>query len=351
MQKERESNFELLRILAIIGIIGSHFLGHGGILFATNLNQPNFYFANIFESFFNVSVNCFILISGYFSIKVKFKRLLELELQILFYSFSIAIIFWALHIVKFSIKELILSMIPMLSMRWWFITIYVALVLLSPFLNIFIDNITRHQHLKLLILLFLLFPVYSTIFSSSLDNSLGFGIINFMFLYLIGSYIKRYNVKWSNKKSLLFFIISTLFIFLGTIILSIKSGKFNNHFYSYNNIFILTQGISLFLLFKNFKFYSIIINKISPFVFGVYLLDDHTYIRNYIYKNIFYTAKFYYNNLFIIHLVVSILIIFIICLFIEYLRSLLFKVTIYKIINSKVINYCSNKFITYIRQL
>lgn len=350
MEKERESSFELLRILAIIGIIGSHFLGHGGALFYLKPNQPNFYFANIFESFFNVAVNCFIIISGYFTIKAKFKRLLELELQVLFYSLIITIIFWSLHIVRFSFKELILYAIPLLSIRWWFITVYVALVLLSPFLNIFINNITKHQHFKLLVLLFFMFPVYSTIFPNSLDNTLGFNIINFIFLYFIGAYIKKSNIKWSNKKAFIIFILSTFCILFSTVILSIKTHNLNNHFYSYNNIFIIFQSFSLFMLFKNFTFHSKIINGISPLVFGIYLIDDHIYIRNYIYTKIFHTIQFNSSNLFVIYTICSILIIFIVCLTIEYLRSLLFKITISKILNNKIVNYFDDKFIKIIGQ-
>ena len=92
---KRNSNFELLRIIAMVMIVSLHTLGHGGGLNNTTVNSINFIFNHILESLSIVAVNIFILISGYFGIKsyssVKSKISL-LYKQMIFYSIIIGFI-------------------------------------------------------------------------------------------------------------------------------------------------------------------------------------------------------------------------------------------------------------------
>ena len=64
----RQSNIELLRILAIMGVIILHYnnpvIG-GGIKFVEK-NSMNYYVLYLLESLFACGVNLFMLISGYF---------------------------------------------------------------------------------------------------------------------------------------------------------------------------------------------------------------------------------------------------------------------------------------------
>ena len=64
----RKSNFELLRIISMMMIIGLHYFHSemGGAIGQQKPNELNFYITYFLEGLFHTSVNCYILITGYF---------------------------------------------------------------------------------------------------------------------------------------------------------------------------------------------------------------------------------------------------------------------------------------------
>ena len=82
MKHERSSNFELLRLLCIFGILVMHTFA--GIDTAAS---PGNMLANVFaNSLFNTGVTCFILLSGYFGIRFDLKKLIGLDLLVIFFT-------------------------------------------------------------------------------------------------------------------------------------------------------------------------------------------------------------------------------------------------------------------------
>ena len=68
MKKERHSNFEVLRIISMCGIIVLHYFNssYGGMI--QNAQFPGFpwIFSNFIDGFCIPLVNCFVIISGFF---------------------------------------------------------------------------------------------------------------------------------------------------------------------------------------------------------------------------------------------------------------------------------------------
>jgi surface polysaccharide O-acyltransferase-like enzyme len=345
--KERESNFELLRIVLMVMIVGIHYFLHGGVLKTLTIHDFNYYIVNIIYSFIIIAVNCFVLLSGYFGIKAKIDRLIKLELQVLFYSIIIFIIFVTFRIIPFGIREAITSITPIVSSRWWFITIYILLFIVSPYVNMILNKISKGNYIKLLTIGLFLCIILPTVKLNPLNNNNGLSLYNFIFLYSLGAYIKKYfNKDISKYKYLISYIVFSILIFLGNVALSIVAKKNVTMFYNYDNIFVLLSSISLFMFFKGIRIKSKFINSISPLVFGVYLIHDHRYVRDFIYSKIFKTSEYYNSSFLLINAVLSILTIFIVCITIEYLRVSVFNkmenIIIEKIINCKIT--IKNKF-------
>ena len=72
MKLKRESNFELLRVICMLMIITGHTFSWGGILNASNPNIASMIY--VVYAIILVEVNCFILLTGYFQSKSKFKK-------------------------------------------------------------------------------------------------------------------------------------------------------------------------------------------------------------------------------------------------------------------------------------
>ena len=71
----RESNMELLRVLCMLFIVCGHItLAHKSDL----MGDSSYYINYFFRSFAVVAVNVYVLISGYYGIKLKVKKLGEM---------------------------------------------------------------------------------------------------------------------------------------------------------------------------------------------------------------------------------------------------------------------------------
>ena len=205
MKHERSSNFELLRLLCIFGILVMHTFA--GIDTAAS---PGNMLANVFaNSLFNTGVTCFILLSGYFGIRFDLKKLIGLDLMVIFFT-----LLGTVALGDFGSKDLIKSCIPVLSRRYWFITCYFVLCILAPFLNQVAELLEREHFRRLLLLLLLVFSLIPTLTTYDVMQDAGKGLAHFVMIYLLGRYLARYHTGHCSKKRLLLGIAgSTTLIF------------------------------------------------------------------------------------------------------------------------------------------
>ena len=187
---KKEIKFEILRIISMVMIIVTHYSGHGGLanIETMSINKLIGIFLTISG---NVGVNLFVFISGFFLYKSKFKvkKLIKLELEILFYSVSFYIINLIINMNKLNnmdlLKITINSVFPVFRGLYWFPTIYIGLYLLSPFINKLIKRMERKNYKALLIILFIGISLIPTSMFSG-------RIMLFIYLYLIAAYISKY---------------------------------------------------------------------------------------------------------------------------------------------------------------
>ena len=228
--------------------------------------------ATIIDGFCIIAVNCYILISGYYGIKASWKGFVKLYSICAFYGITLILIsIWKGN--DFSIKDLILAILPFWKSQWWFVNVYFHLFLLSPFLNFVISKCNKSQLLKCTLLLGFLSVLYY-FFSSG-----GYDIANFTVLYFIGRYIQLYteNVTTKEKKLLLLSIYSVLSLITGILVLS----TFSNYFLSYNSPLITFASIAFFMLFRTFSFQSKLVNWLATSAFAVYLIHCNKIILPY----------------------------------------------------------------------
>lgn len=81
INKERDSNFELCRIVCMLYIVIYHLIIHvPAVIENTSWGLP-------LRNICHIGVVVFVVISGYYGIRRKWKRLLELALTVSFYNF------------------------------------------------------------------------------------------------------------------------------------------------------------------------------------------------------------------------------------------------------------------------
>ena len=325
----RESNFELLRIVAMIMIIAFHILGHGKGLNSTDITSWNYVVAHLIKGVSIVGVNVYILISGYFTINSKFKmkKILKLYGQMYFYSVVISLVFWGFGLQKITFDGLLECFLPFTMQTWWFMSLYLVLYILSPFINKFLRALSIKEYKMLLIVLFFIFIVWPTLSLKliPIDTSRGYSLYNFIYLYSIGAYINLYykNKKYNKFVPLVVYLLSTVVLITFNIGVSRFLGR-DWGLYYYNSFLVFVSCIAIFMFFKELKIKSNFINKLAALSLGVYLIHDHRYVREIIYEALNY-SNYFNTKIFIAYTLFMVVIIFTGSLLLEYIRVLIFK--------------------------
>ncbi len=339
--EKREIKFEILRIISMVMIILTHYAGHGGLsnIEIMNTNKLIGIFLTLAG---NLGVVLFVFISGYFLINSKFKikKLLKLELQILFYS----ILFFIIYIICNRglinnidiLKAAINSIFPVLRELYWFPTIYVGLYLLSPFINKLINNMERKNYKALLLILFLGISIIPTSMFSG-------RIVLFIYIYLIAAYVRKYDIELFKNRNyinilialltyLVVFVIKVICLYIGN---ETISQIISDYVTAHQSIFILLIAISIFMAFKNsnIKSQSKLLFTLGKTSFAVYLLHDNLYFREILWKKILHTNEFYYANtmLLILHIIASVILIYAVGTIIDLIREKCIEKPIFKI--------------------
>ena len=319
MKIRENSNFELLKIICITLIIGHHFIYDAKILNLIDTSNIYYNFLYIGGKF---GTAIFSIITGYFMSERKFNwtKIIKLILKIEIYSYLSIILFYFILGYNIDKINLIKSFIPILSNKYWFATSYVILYFLIPYLNILIKNISKEKYTNLLVLLTILIVILPTIGLNYLSNN----TTALIYYYLIGAYIKKYEIKLFKKNTfnLISSIIVYLLILLSTNIINLLSEKytfFNNKTYYFsqiNSIPVVISGIFLFVFISQIKIKpSKILNRISIASLGIYLIHDNYFIKRYVFPKIFQIINTFSLN--IIASLIFIIIVIIICSIID----------------------------------
>lgn len=338
MSNKRNSSIEMLRIICILGIIVMHLYGP----IRECLKGVNLFGGIVVNTIFNTGVTIFMLISGYYGINFSISKLCDIEYKVIFYSY-LTLLVLLINGEKFGFIEMVSYIFPSLSGNHWYITSYLIIMCLSPYINYFFDSLNKKNETILILILFIFFYISPTFFQADITGDGGKGVINLFTVYLIGRYIAKNKIIIESKKAISYLVL-VLFINIGlNYLLSIYKGNFFCPFARDNSIFTLLESVLIFFIFININTYNSAINVLARNVLSIYLFEGC--IRNIMSRFIDINKYVYSNYLFIFVLIYSIFI-FIVISLIEQLRTICFtklekRVTV-KI--EKTIDYLMTKY-------
>ena len=165
--EQRNYGLDAARICAMCGIITLHILGHGGVLDSCDFNSAGYWSSWWIEICAYCSVDLFALLSGWLGIykkKHSVFRAAELLAVVLFYSVIITAIFASAVPDLFSgSQDIVNSVMPILAGRYWYITCYIPLAVLQPFINKMLLALSVRQHRAACLVSLVLFALLPTL--------------------------------------------------------------------------------------------------------------------------------------------------------------------------------------------
>lgn len=214
------------------------------------------------EAFTLTPVNIFVLITGYFGTRFSFEKMGNLFYQVIFCIVPISLLLCGLG------NGNGLSFGSLNVFNYWFINAYLGLLVFVPLLNAAIDTFNRRQFKCLLIVYYVvvvLCGAFLPMVGLAIDK--GYSVLWFIFLYLVGRYVRVYPPVTASLKLVVLFLLACF----GKTILIFAAHKGIN----YVDPFILVQSVCTLLLFARLKIKNGLVNWVASSTTMVYLINLH----------------------------------------------------------------------------
>ena len=329
-RKKRDSNLELLRLIAMVFVLFVHasFTALNAPSTEEVIAQPISSFSRFFsESISIVCVNIFILITGWYGIHPKVERFCTIIFQMHFIGLIVYFVLFILGITKEQILSEWLNRL-LCCKELWFVGAYMVLYILSPVLNAFTETVSHKTFKNVLVSFFAI----QTVLGFCNHNSFfcnGYSPLSFAGLYLLSRYIKIYPNKYCvfNKLYDICIYLFTAFLtaFFSMLLVGI-AGKNGWALYTYLSPLVILGSVYLLLFFTKLSFYSKSINWTASSAFAVYLLHcDPLLFEPYFLSSI---RKWYIDcsvSVFLFYSSMLIISVFCLAIFVDKIRLLLWE--------------------------
>ncbi len=339
---------DLLRVLAMLMIVFNHLVYHGvqhvpaasaGATSQMSVHavQANFLMLQFLAYSSLVATNIFFLITGYFLVKPReisyaVGKSFKLWRVIVFYSLTIYAGLCALGFLDFSWPQAIGQLMPIYSGNYWFMSDYLVVLLLSPFVARALDALAQREYLWLLILLLVINFAqgewgYGNIFGG--DMSLVFALS----LFCLGGYLHKFGMpeyRFARWGYLAVYIgtclLFTGFSYLRQVHAFVAEGQPMLLGSLARNSLPLLCSVCLFLLFSTRRFnipggISRLCVTVSPYVLAVYLIHDNGFFRSILWDCIVRPQDYLCSYWLIPYCLFAVVAIFASCVGIEYIRQ------------------------------
>ena len=319
MDKPRASNIELLRIISMLMIVVYHIINHGIVPRSGYYNMP--VMLSVFENLVVFGVNLFVLISGYFLIKLTWKSFFNLMWMIAFYKlFHLSADTFILGVSHPWYEWVLKPLSGPMSGGGWFVDVYVLLMLISPMVNKLLQTISRKEYVFSLLILLVLDVGYGFLLNKHFD-SYGYSLMHFIVMYFIGYGIGRYLHIPSGK--IVFFLLGSLAL---TCMVSLLPVSVLYKLEGYNNPLVMFSSCCIFLLFANMKLaYNKMINFVAASMLPVYLIHEGGNVGATLYKMIGEWWISFSTPTFFMHILLFVIVLFSFAILIDQPRKWLAK--------------------------
>ena len=275
---QRNSCIELYRIIATFAVLIIHlngwFLGDWPFP-AYDISNPTLFRTGqmIIQAATIICVNMFVIITGYFSIKLKFCSIIKLYIYL-------ALIYIPLYLVRYaSTNEFLfpdfLERCFVISYAGYFIQCYFMLMIISPVINAFFEKYGK-KSIRWVIAFWVIEFWFACIMDvEELGYNHGYSVIHFVLMYMIARCIRLYEDDIKRIKPFVWGAGYLLFTF-ATIISYIAGIKWC---WDFSSPFVVFSSVCSFLPFLYKIYYNRFINWIASGTLAVYIIHVTNHAR------------------------------------------------------------------------
>lgn len=233
------------------------------------------------ESFTVMAVDVFVMLSGWYGIRLRLARIAELLLQVLFFSLLCIGVYYALN---GALPDKALTSVFMLNERdYWFVKTYLALYLLAPVLNAYTEQATRRQMELTLLALFGFQWVFGWVFEATTWLRAGYSLPSFVCLYLLARYLNVHRpalARLSAKTDLALYVAGAALTAVAAFVLK-RYFNVGGVLFFYNAPNVIVLATLLLLFFSKLSLRSRLVNWMAASALAIYLTHSNSHVGQY----------------------------------------------------------------------
>lgn len=275
----RDSRFELLRVVAIFFVVVHHLLlfGADACGYLSDFSPtPKGVVGAMLNSVVVTGVSLFVMITGWFGARRVWRPMLRLIVVCavfgaVAYGVSLGLNLSPTHWSRAGLWN------SMKFTNWWFMAHYLMLLLWAPLLEAAFAHIDRRGMERVVVCLL----VFNIVFGYwwGYVNASGYNVIHFILLYVLARYMRLY----PQAPVVRFIRVNALCIALAcaalmtAIFLLSPSDWQHTHtplVWNYNDPLVILESLAIFSLFAKVKAPNVRINFVAKYVLGIYLLQS-----------------------------------------------------------------------------
>ena len=281
VDSNRNSSVELFRIIATLLVIIVHCNGWfvGGLPDRFSFSEISTFRIGqmVIQSLSACCVNCFLIISGWYGIKLKLKTVWNINWLLI----GVYVPFYIVRCIflkEFSVYSFATRFLGILC-ESYFVQCYLMLMFLSPILNAFIEKQGRRM-LPYVLCFWGIEFVAELIGNKSIGVEAGYSLIHFVLMYMLARsayYYKEELMRVKRYKWVIGYIICALII-CAFYLLGIKWT------WHYSNPLVIMSAFCLFMPFLYKEYRNRTINWLASSTLAVYIMHTCTPLINFLRK-------------------------------------------------------------------
>lgn len=291
--KKRETELDILRLLAMLAVIWVHVGGMETDSLPTS--DPNCQWLIFLKSIMTWEIPVYVMISGRFFLdpdrQMPFSKILKAIGRLVLAFVVWNVVYQTYYILTDSYTGLnwkgILSQALIGPYHFWYLYMIVGLYLITPFLRKIAEDKRLAEYFIGLFFLFMLLTKYAVALPfvgptlESMLGSIGMKfVLGYSGYYVLGYYLRKFPLfdKWER----LLYVCGAVLLLLGAAantVCSVREGAYTERFTGYTNPNTIIVAAAIYTLFtkriSNVQFSEKakkLISKLSEYSFGVYLI-------------------------------------------------------------------------------
>lgn len=301
VQGNRDLRLDFLKILAMFGIVFIHVVNFGGAFTVTAEHPVQSILLLIMFSLGYAMTNVFVIVSAWMlsEREIRPKKAIRLTIKATVYASVIYGVLCLTGVIDFRVMDALRNVFAIITRQYWFLTAYVVMYLLSPYLNRLLGSLEISEFKTLLWIVLGISSIVPTVFlffpgRSLIDPDPGQTFIWFISLYALVYFMKKYHLHIirARKKALILTIPACVAILVASYFamswMSVKMGMdgagcWRLFFNSSIPVVLISLSIFFLTLYLPESFgrkSGGIMCSIASTTIGVYLISSHPQLNN-----------------------------------------------------------------------